>query len=117
MNFWKVEGYRWPRIANVALKVFSIPASTAASERNFSVYGFIHSKLRNKLDSKTVDKLVYLKANATQFTDGIPINPFKESYTDTPDEATDMDEFVQVECETDIFLGSEDLELYDPDDE
>ena len=37
--------------------------STASSERNFSTFGFIHSKLRNQLSTETVRKLVFVKTN------------------------------------------------------
>ena len=42
-------------------------SSSAASERNFSTMGFIHSKLRNSLRPKTVEKLVYIKCNVSAF--------------------------------------------------
>ena len=41
-------------------------ASSASSERNFSTFGFIHSKLRNLLSSETVRKLVFVKTNANK---------------------------------------------------
>jgi hypothetical protein len=44
-------------------------ASAAASECNFSTFGFIHSKLRNRLGAEKVKKLVYIKMNAMQMND------------------------------------------------
>ena len=41
--------------------------SSAASERNFSTMGFIHSKLWNSLGPKTVEKLVYIMCNVSAF--------------------------------------------------
>jgi hypothetical protein len=41
--------------------------SSAASERNFSFMGFIHSKLRNSLSAMTVEKLVFIKSNLCAF--------------------------------------------------
>ncbi len=41
--------------------------SSAASEQNFSMMGFIHSKLRNSLSAKTVEKLVFIKSNMGAF--------------------------------------------------
>jgi hypothetical protein len=35
--------------------------SSAASERNFSTFGFIHSKMRNSLAAEKVQKLVFSK--------------------------------------------------------
>jgi hypothetical protein len=41
--------------------------SSAASERNFSTIGFIHSKLRNSLSAKTIEKLVFIESNMGAF--------------------------------------------------
>jgi hypothetical protein len=43
--------------------VFSLPVSAAACERNWSVYGFIHNKLRNKLSDERAQRLVYVYCN------------------------------------------------------
>jgi hAT family C-terminal dimerisation region len=43
--------------------VFSLATSSAASEGNFSICGFVHSKLRNCLTAEMVKKLVYIKTN------------------------------------------------------
>jgi hypothetical protein len=51
---------RYPTLSNVAIRVLSIPATSAASERNWSTFGFIHSKLRNRLHEERVEKIVYL---------------------------------------------------------
>ena len=53
-------------------------ASSAASERSFSTFGFIHSKLRNRLDPEKVKKLVYIKTNTLQIN-GIEILDDAES--------------------------------------
>jgi hypothetical protein len=42
-------------------------ASSAASERNFSTHGFVHSKLCNCVSEDAVEKLVYIKTNNIQF--------------------------------------------------
>ncbi|CAB3977585.1 hypothetical protein DYB31_009882 [Paramuricea clavata] len=44
-------------------------AASAASERNFSTFGCIHSKLRNRLGPEKVKKLVYIKTNSLQMSD------------------------------------------------
>ncbi|OWY98826.1 hypothetical protein PHMEG_00030303 [Phytophthora megakarya] len=43
--------------------IYTIPTSSAASERSWSIHGFIHSKLRNRLKSKRVEKLFYIYCN------------------------------------------------------
>jgi hypothetical protein len=66
-TFWDCHKQDWPMLARLALKVFSLASSSAASERNFSSMAFIHSKLRNCLSPETVEKLVYIKTNNLQF--------------------------------------------------
>lgn len=74
-QFWLIDGTQFPNIRSIALRLFSVVPSSAASERNFSTFGFVHSK---------VQKLVYIKTNAPQFTDSKYV----------PDEdGTDDDEF------------------------
>ena len=62
-QFWQVDGKRWPLLRVIGTTLFSLVASTAASERNFSTFGFIHSKLRNSLGPEKVQKLVFVKHN------------------------------------------------------
>ena len=69
MNYWVSEGNDWPLLQQVVLRVFSMSCSSAASERNFSTFGFIHTKLRNSLTDDRVMKLVYIKTNALQLSD------------------------------------------------
>ena len=66
LDFWTVDGAEWPCLQKIAMRVFCMVASTAASERNFPTYGFIHSKLRNTLGKESVRKLVYIKTNSQQ---------------------------------------------------
>jgi hypothetical protein len=56
-RFSNGDGTDWPLLQNLALHV-SMAASSAASERNFSTFGFIHSKL--------MKQLVYIKTNSLQ---------------------------------------------------
>ena len=64
LQFWQSDASYWPNLQKIALKVFSMPRSSAASERNFSTFGFIHSKLRNRLSEEKLEKLVYIKFNS-----------------------------------------------------
>lgn len=63
INWWCLVKGRYPILSEVALKVLSIPATSAASERNWSTFGFIHTKVRNRLNDKRVEKLVYMNWN------------------------------------------------------
>ena len=69
LQWWMADGTDWPLLQNLAIRVFTMAASSAASERNFSTFGFIHSKLRNHLSPEKVNKLVYIKVNTLQMAD------------------------------------------------
>lgn len=63
LDYWKLDGSDYPLLQKLALQVFSMATSSSSSERNFSTFGFIHSKLRNHLSADRVQKLVYIKTN------------------------------------------------------
>ena len=52
-----------PELTKVAVRVLSIPTSSAAAERNWSTFSYIHDKKRNKLSNDRVFKLVYIYFN------------------------------------------------------
>lgn len=66
---WLTDGNDFPDLNKMAIKLFSMATSSASSEINFSMMGFIHSKLRNKLAPQTVEKLVFIKSNMPVFYD------------------------------------------------
>lgn len=59
----------WPtsKLQQLAIKVLLIPTSSAAAERNFSNFGFIHNKIRNRLKNDRVKKLVYIYGNLRMY--------------------------------------------------
>ncbi|EXX70893.1 hypothetical protein RirG_083410 [Rhizophagus irregularis DAOM 197198w] len=63
INWWNLLKSRYPLLSSVAIKVLSIPASSAVSKRNWSTYNFIHSKLRNRMVIDRAEKLVYIYWN------------------------------------------------------
>ena len=62
-DYWKINQRHYPNLSILALKVFNIPAGTASSERTFSAEGFIRSKLRNRLVTAKVKKILFIKLN------------------------------------------------------
>ena len=66
----------WPasKLQQLAIKVFLIPTSSAAAERNFSNFGFIHNKIRNRLKNDRVKKLVYIYGNLRMYHGLLKIN-------------------------------------------
>lgn len=52
-----------PELCKVAVRILEIPSSSAASERNWSTFSYIHDKKRNRLTNERVMKLVYIYSN------------------------------------------------------
>jgi predicted MPP superfamily phosphohydrolase len=90
--FWGSYLQDWSLLAHLALKIFSVASSSAASERNFFTIAFIHSKLRNCLGRDTVEKLVYAKTNNLQFT----VNANLDAYNSASDNEDDSKEDLAV---------------------
>ncbi|KAJ9510834.1 hypothetical protein QJQ45_027759 [Haematococcus lacustris] len=69
--FWSVTAAeQFPILAKAAVRLLSVHVSTAAAERNWSVWTSIYrNALRNKLSVEQAEKLVYVKANAKYETD------------------------------------------------
>ena len=65
LQWWKADGTDWPLLQDFATRVFSMAASSAASERSFSTFEFIHTKLRNHLGPEKVKKLGYRSVSQT----------------------------------------------------
>ena len=85
LQYWQVDGKRWPNLQKLAMKVYSMAASSASAERNFSTFGFVHSKLWNQIDPETVKKLVFIKSNSSQFEDHVFHDDVQDS-SDTDDD-------------------------------
>ncbi|CAG8809317.1 2969_t:CDS:2, partial [Gigaspora margarita] len=63
INWWNLLRMQYPNLSQVARKILSILSTSAASERNWSAYGFINSKLRNRMLAQKAEKLVYIYWN------------------------------------------------------
>ena len=59
-TFWGLAERHHSELAKLAMKLNSIPASSAQLERLFSNWSFIHSRLRNRLSSENSKKLTYI---------------------------------------------------------
>ncbi len=67
LQYWQTDGCQWADLQSVVVRLFSMATFSATSEQNFSMMGFIHSKLRNSLSAKTIEKLVFIKSNMGVF--------------------------------------------------
>lgn len=65
-EYWQIFGKReFPALNIVASAVNEMQPTSAASERIWSIYRFIHSRLRNRLSNEKVEKLVFLYINCS----------------------------------------------------
>lgn len=62
LNWWQAQKDRFPRLYGVARFIHSIPASSAAAERLFSIAGRLVT-FRPNIRSGLVDEMLFLKSN------------------------------------------------------
>lgn len=62
LNWWQAQKDRFPRLYGVARFIHSIPASSAAAERLFSIAGRLVT-FRPNIRSELVDEIFFLKNN------------------------------------------------------
>ena len=58
LNWWKVNGLKYPNLQRLARDFLAVPASTVASESAFSASGRLVSPHRNRLHPKTLEALM-----------------------------------------------------------
>ena len=66
-HVWWAEcrcGPKHAALQSLAIRLLHAPATSATSERNWSAFRFIHSRLRNRLTEEQVEKLVHIFANS-----------------------------------------------------
>jgi Protein of unknown function (DUF 659)/hAT family C-terminal dimerisation region len=61
--WWSQYGSATPQLQEVAIKCLSQVSSASSCERNWSLYDFVHSKKRNRLDPGRAASLVYVHSN------------------------------------------------------
>lgn len=60
--WWKTYGMSTD-LGSIALRILSAPITSAATERSFSTFGWIHSAKRNRLTTPRAGKLTYIAHN------------------------------------------------------
>ncbi|OWY99299.1 hypothetical protein PHMEG_00029717 [Phytophthora megakarya] len=63
LDWWMLKSKRFPLLYDFATRVLSLPTSSAASERSWSVHSFLHNKRRNRLKPERVEKLAFIYSN------------------------------------------------------
>jgi hypothetical protein len=59
--------YLYPRLSLLAKKYLSIPASSVASEKVFSLAGQVVSKKRSRMHPSKVDMFIFLNKNMDRY--------------------------------------------------
>ena len=60
LTWWKSQAGLEPTILSLVDQLHTARASSAGIERIFSTFGFVHSKICNRLGTTKVGKLVFL---------------------------------------------------------
>ena len=63
LNWWKLNGVRFPRLATLARRYLCVPGTSVPSERVFSAAGLTVNRLRTRLTPEHVDMLIFLNKN------------------------------------------------------
>ena len=64
-QYWNIFGkHKYPLVYACAKSITAMACSSASSERVWSIFGFIHKPLRNRLSNEKVEKLVFLYVNS-----------------------------------------------------
>ena len=63
VSWWEQFGIDTPELQKFAVRVLSQCCSATWCERNWSVFEFIHSKKRNRLEHKRLNDLVFVRYN------------------------------------------------------
>lgn len=66
-DYWRNNTFNRPELYRLAAVVFAVPPTEVATERNFSLLSFILNKYRNKLESSSLERIMFMKANADLF--------------------------------------------------
>lgn len=93
IDYWKLIGAsEFPNLSKIGLNICGIPCSSAASERIWSTYRFIHTRLRNRLTNDKVEKLIFIYINASILDEFDSDDYFNDDLFGTLDEIEDLDE-------------------------
>ena len=66
-NFWQGHmSSKFPRISEVASRLLSAHVTSCATERNWSMFGHIFSKSKNRLALERAKKIAFIRGNSCQ---------------------------------------------------
>ena len=122
LEFWMIQMSHTKFLGQLAYRIHSTPANSVSSERAFSTQNYIHTKDRNSLHVKRVDKLIYAYINSRILeridagTGSLP-SPYKLSEADEVElelrllESEDLNEEVDSCDEDDEHILMEDFSI------
>lgn len=109
---WTLHGTECKELHAFATRVLSQVASSSSCERNWSIYGFIHSVKRNRLTSKRVENLVFIHSSPQL------ISCTQDAYKEGPSKAWDVNPEDTTLDEEGVSDGLSNLTMSDePDDQ
>ena len=62
LPFWREHQQKFPALSLLARRLFSIPVTSAAVERQFSSAGLTINQRRSSLDPDTVNDILFIKS-------------------------------------------------------
>ncbi|KAL1203389.1 hypothetical protein V5N11_033171 [Cardamine amara subsp. amara] len=63
VQWWNIYGVEVPKLQTIARKILSLTTSASGCECNWSTFEGVHTKKRNRLDTKQLNNLVYVQFN------------------------------------------------------
>jgi hypothetical protein len=101
----KFDYARFPNLHSYLIRIFSCVPSSGCCERNFSDFGFIHSKSRNRLKKEKIKKLTFIYTNSR-----ILVSDPNEDVSS--DDGDSVEEPIPFTSDIDFsFVGSEALDI------
>lgn len=90
MQYWGQYGMtEFPLLVSIAVRVFTVPTSSAAAERVWSIFSYLHTKRRNRMSMQKLEKLVFGYINHS-LLDEVDKYDYLKAYLEGED--TDEDE-------------------------
>ena len=73
LSFWQFHEKKYPILSRLALRLLSLPSSSAEAERTFSKAGHIISSLRSQITPTNADRLIFVAMNKHLYSPSIPV--------------------------------------------
>jgi hypothetical protein len=90
VTWWENYAIQIPELQYVATRVLSLGCSNSAAERNWSLRGFLHSKIRNRMSLSLQERLINVHANI-KLQNKMRKQGAISYFSDEEDEGVDLD--------------------------